>query len=252
MNTHLKTVKMTVRNKHPVSLETLSIRGNNIRYYILLDSLALETLLVDDSPKSKGQKKDKGPVGRGRGMRREPDQDGFASNCWPLPRNDADIPSFAAVREEPKKDVKINFLTRPPKHGTGYEYPKVTIGKPYEYVSAPYDAAVVALRREHAEHKQQLLGSDPLYQVSQQSTFSIRSHHRIRPRANLKPQRRPAVKRPLPDLPPVTFKPPSALGFTINRYPAYESPSGKEKSGGDEAGAAGRDDATTAAGGGDL
>ncbi|KAJ3295126.1 Small nuclear ribonucleoprotein Sm D1, partial [Borealophlyctis nickersoniae] len=61
MNTHLKTVKMTVRNKDPVSLETLSIRGNNIRYYILPDSLALDTLLVDDSPKSKGKKKDKGP-----------------------------------------------------------------------------------------------------------------------------------------------------------------------------------------------
>ncbi|KAJ3037053.1 Small nuclear ribonucleoprotein Sm D1 [Rhizophlyctis rosea] len=58
MNTHLKTVKMTVRNKDPVSLESLSIRGNNIRYYILPDSLTLDTLLVDDAPKSKGKKKD--------------------------------------------------------------------------------------------------------------------------------------------------------------------------------------------------
>lgn len=53
MNTHLKTVKMTVKNKDPVVLDTLSIRGNNIRYYILPDSLPLDTLLVDDAPKLK-------------------------------------------------------------------------------------------------------------------------------------------------------------------------------------------------------
>ena len=32
MNTHLKAVKMIIKNRDPVSLETLSIRGNNIRY----------------------------------------------------------------------------------------------------------------------------------------------------------------------------------------------------------------------------
>lgn len=58
MNTHLKTVKMTVRNKDPVNLDTLSIRGNNIRYFILPDSLPLDTLLLDDSPKAKAKKKD--------------------------------------------------------------------------------------------------------------------------------------------------------------------------------------------------
>jgi small nuclear ribonucleoprotein D1 len=34
MNTHLKAVKMTVKGKEKVSLETLSIRGNQIRYGI--------------------------------------------------------------------------------------------------------------------------------------------------------------------------------------------------------------------------
>lgn len=63
MNTHLKAVKMTVKNRDPVQLETLSIRGNNIRYYILPDSLPLETLLLDDSPKAKAKKKD--ATGRG-------------------------------------------------------------------------------------------------------------------------------------------------------------------------------------------
>ena len=41
MNTHLKAVKMTLKNRDPVQLDQLSIRGNNIRYYILPDTLPL-------------------------------------------------------------------------------------------------------------------------------------------------------------------------------------------------------------------
>jgi len=76
MNTHLKAVKMTVKNRDPVQLDSLSIRGNNIRYYILPDSLPLETLLIDDTPKSKAKKKQeakgagRGARGRGRGRGR--------------------------------------------------------------------------------------------------------------------------------------------------------------------------------------
>jgi len=72
MNTHLKAVKMTVKNRDPVSLDSLSIRGNNIRYYILPDSLPLETLLIDDTPKAKAKKKQeaKGGPSRGRGRGR--------------------------------------------------------------------------------------------------------------------------------------------------------------------------------------
>ena len=55
MNTHLKSVKMTLKNKDPVQLDTLSIRGNNVRYFILPDSLPLDTLLIDDAPKARGR-----------------------------------------------------------------------------------------------------------------------------------------------------------------------------------------------------
>ena len=51
MNTHLKTVKMTLKGKNPVTLESVTIRGNNIRYFILPDSINLDSLLVDDTPK---------------------------------------------------------------------------------------------------------------------------------------------------------------------------------------------------------
>lgn len=46
MNTHLKTVKLTTRNRDPQTLDSLSIRGNNIRYAFPVDRCAL-LILVD-------------------------------------------------------------------------------------------------------------------------------------------------------------------------------------------------------------
>lgn len=51
MNTHLKSVKLTLKRKNPILMDHLTLRGNNIRLFILPDSLPLETLLVDDTPK---------------------------------------------------------------------------------------------------------------------------------------------------------------------------------------------------------
>lgn len=62
MNTHLKTVKLTLKGKNPVTLDHLSVRGNNIRYYILPDSLNLETLLVEETPRVKPKKPTAGKI----------------------------------------------------------------------------------------------------------------------------------------------------------------------------------------------
>ena len=76
MNTHLKSVKLTVKGRNPQTLDHLSIRGNTIRYYILPESLNLDALLVDDAPtKSMNRlpKEDGGAGGaaaRGRGRGR--------------------------------------------------------------------------------------------------------------------------------------------------------------------------------------
>lgn len=51
---------MTLKNREPTQLESLSIRGNNIRYFILPDSLPLDTLLVDIEPKIKSKKREAG------------------------------------------------------------------------------------------------------------------------------------------------------------------------------------------------
>ncbi|KAL3424839.1 small nuclear ribonucleoprotein [Phlyctema vagabunda] len=75
MNTALRTVKMTQRGRDPISLDTINLRGSTIRYYILPDSLPLDTLLIDDAPKPKNKARkeatggDRGAPrgGRGRG-----------------------------------------------------------------------------------------------------------------------------------------------------------------------------------------
>ena len=73
MNTHLRNVKMTLPGaSSSTHLDSLSIRGNTIRHYILPDSLPLDTLLIDDAPKLKAGKKNpvsgRGRLPRGRGI----------------------------------------------------------------------------------------------------------------------------------------------------------------------------------------
>ena len=75
MNTALRTVKMTQRGRDPIALDTINIRGSTIRYYILPDSLPLDTLLIDDAPKPKNKARKEaadrgGRGGRGRGRGR--------------------------------------------------------------------------------------------------------------------------------------------------------------------------------------
>ena len=69
MNTHLRAVKMTVKNNNTIHLDTLSVRGSNIRYFILPDTLPLDTLLIDE--KVAKDVKETEPKGffRGRGKR---------------------------------------------------------------------------------------------------------------------------------------------------------------------------------------
>ncbi len=60
MNTHLKAVKLTVKGRETVSLDHLTIRGNNIRYFLLPESLPIETLLINDTNVNKIKKKKTG------------------------------------------------------------------------------------------------------------------------------------------------------------------------------------------------
>ncbi|KAA0185302.1 hypothetical protein HAZT_HAZT005213 [Hyalella azteca] len=60
MNTHLKSVKMTLKNQEPLTYDSLTIRGNNIRYYILPEALPMENLLIDEGPRARRGRGDRG------------------------------------------------------------------------------------------------------------------------------------------------------------------------------------------------
>lgn len=47
MNTHLTNVKLSIKRSNPVTMTSLSVRGNTIRYFILPDTLNLDQLLID-------------------------------------------------------------------------------------------------------------------------------------------------------------------------------------------------------------
>jgi len=69
MNMHLKNVKFTAKGRSEKSVETMTIRGHSIRYVILPEQLAIDNLLVDDTPKQ-GKPRDKSRGGRRGGGRR--------------------------------------------------------------------------------------------------------------------------------------------------------------------------------------
>lgn len=46
MNTFLQNVKLTIKGKNPISMDQFTIRGSNIRYFILPESLLIDPLLV--------------------------------------------------------------------------------------------------------------------------------------------------------------------------------------------------------------
>jgi len=80
----MRKVKLTVKGKNPQVMQHLSIRGNMVRFFILPDSINLDTLLVDDRPAIKRLRLDgdksgvvqpapaSGGRGRGRGRGRRP------------------------------------------------------------------------------------------------------------------------------------------------------------------------------------
>ncbi|VDP59913.1 unnamed protein product [Schistosoma curassoni] len=67
MNTHMRSVTLTLKNRDAINLDTLTVRGNNIRYFILPESLPLDTLLIDEGPPKRKPGREERPTIRGRG-----------------------------------------------------------------------------------------------------------------------------------------------------------------------------------------
>ncbi|KAJ1541262.1 hypothetical protein HK405_010737, partial [Cladochytrium tenue] len=60
---------------------------------------------------------------------------GTIEQQWPLQRKELPPPGPQPARPTPES--RRNFLTHPPKKGSGFGYADVTIGKGYEYMSDP-------------------------------------------------------------------------------------------------------------------
>ncbi|KAF2100097.1 Sm-like ribonucleoprotein [Rhizodiscina lignyota] len=72
MNTILQKVKVTYKAGKTSQMDTLSIRGSQIRYIVLPENMQLDSLLIDDAPKPKNKARKEvadrgGRGGRGRG-----------------------------------------------------------------------------------------------------------------------------------------------------------------------------------------
>ncbi|KAK5017944.1 Sm snRNP core protein Smd1 [Cryomyces antarcticus] len=68
MNTALRACKVTVKGRETTACDSMNIRGSTIRYFILPDSLPLDTLLIDDTPKPKNKaRKEQADRGGSRG-----------------------------------------------------------------------------------------------------------------------------------------------------------------------------------------
>ena len=72
MNTHLRAVKLQQKGKETQSLDHLTIRGANIRYYLLPESLPLEAHLTAEDRKAKNKKKTLSIGSKGIAKRRGP------------------------------------------------------------------------------------------------------------------------------------------------------------------------------------
>lgn len=68
MNTHLKNVKLQQKGKEAQQLDHLTVRGANIRYFLLPESLPLETHLSAEDRKSKNKKKTLSVAQRSKGI----------------------------------------------------------------------------------------------------------------------------------------------------------------------------------------
>ncbi|XP_041847210.1 UPF0602 protein C4orf47 homolog [Melanotaenia boesemani] len=130
-----------------------------------------------------------------------------------------------SVTQKPHRSPGRNIITSPPKKGSGYSYPSVTLSQNEPYTSDPYNRAEEALKKEAAIHRSKV----------QDGPFKINLHPReyfqSNPYCSNKPL--PPVQKPLPPQEKVSlvpFKPSSPSkrdggmkAGTIGSYPSHSA-----------------------------
>ncbi|AWP12536.1 putative UPF0602 protein C4orf47 -like [Scophthalmus maximus] len=97
-----------------------------------------------------------------------------------------------------------NIITSPPKKGSGYSYPNVTLSITELYASDPYDGAKDVLKKEAAIHRSKLRDGPFKLNLHPRDYFQGNPYHSDKP---LSPAHKPLP--PVQKVSPVPFKPPS-------------------------------------------
>ncbi|XP_029959159.1 UPF0602 protein C4orf47 homolog [Salarias fasciatus] len=130
-----------------------------------------------------------------------------------------------SVPRKAESSPRRNIVTSPPKKGSGYSYPNVTLSKVELYSSDPYDRAREALRREAAAHRSKLRDGPFRLNLHPREYFQKNPYRSEKPLPA--PQRPgPPAHRPVP----VPFKPSSPSkriggmkAGTFDSYPSHSS-----------------------------
>ncbi|XP_035017576.2 UPF0602 protein C4orf47 homolog [Hippoglossus stenolepis] len=118
-----------------------------------------------------------------------------------------------------------NIITSPPKKGSGYSYPNVTLSRFELYASDPYDRAKEVLKREAAIHRSKLRDGPFKLNLHPRDYFQGNPYHSNKP---LMPAQKPLP--PAQNMSPVPFKPPSpgkriggTKAGTFDPYPSHSA-----------------------------
>ncbi|XP_069487617.1 cilia-and flagella-associated protein 96 [Ambystoma mexicanum] len=88
--------------------------------------------------------------------------------------------------KEPYTAPGKNFYTNPPKHGTGYGYPGLTIGKQYENSIENYDIVKEMMKADNENHKKLLKGGPFKLNLYPREYFDVNPYQLDRPLPPLK------------------------------------------------------------------
>ncbi|KAJ3380225.1 hypothetical protein HDU92_006131, partial [Lobulomyces angularis] len=152
---------------------------------------------------------------------------GTIEQQWPIWTTEIDISKFPIKPKAPPPDHTKNFLCKPPKKGSGYGYPNLSIGPSYEYSTDPFDLKHKKELKEHEEHKKKVVGGRPFISVASKleyfNTFApLRYSLDTDTKFSKTVVNGKGARAKTQFL--VPFKPPSLLGETINKYPSFEPP----------------------------
>ncbi|KAM9376174.1 cilia-and flagella-associated protein 96 [Pholidichthys leucotaenia] len=127
-----------------------------------------------------------------------------------------------SVVQKSQRPPGRNIVTSPPKMGSGYSYPNVTLSNVELYASDPYDRAKEIRKKEAAINRSKMRDGPFKLNLHPRDYFQHNPYHSDKP---LPPAQKPLP--PTPKVSPLPFKPPSPSkrigGMKAGTFDAYPS-----------------------------